>query len=117
MLEKRRRSRPAELDGDRKSRLPFCLAPFSEEKGFPGDTTRRCKKGLDAPRLDMVYMKLDKVQVFKYIDNVVHQDPAHLAHPITFKMQLNNQNTLLFHESSPSEESDSTNSTLQALEL
>ena len=39
---------PAWVKGVLKGRMPFCLAPHSCERGFPGDTTRRCRVGLDA---------------------------------------------------------------------
>lgn len=42
---------PAWMKGVLKGRMPLCLAPHSCERGFPGDTTRRCRVGLDAQLL------------------------------------------------------------------
>ena len=44
---------PAWMKGVLKGRMPLCLAPHSCERGFPGDTTRRRRVGLDAQEVSL----------------------------------------------------------------
>ena len=82
---------PAWMKGILKGRMPLCLAPHSCERGFPGDTTRRCRIGLDALRrilrcmVKLVSHLMNIFILFYFIFNVIEPTPALREHETMYR--------------------------------